>query len=199
MPRSRISEWNRSAVNHRLSSCVAKCVRINSTLRVATASLSGDEDVRRAEVAVVLRDLVLEDQVIAERVPRQLAGVAVVLMQVVPLVREDEVGRHLALQLLEPVLDAAAVVREVAVAEALDDDLRRGESGRERRPRSGGPLPPGPLCAEYDPVDRRPRTASPRAGAGCRRSRSRCRPHGRRSRARSRLRSPAPSQSARIT
>ena len=48
-----------------------------------------DEDVRRAEVAVVLRDLVLEDQVVAPGVPRQLAHEAVILVQVVPRVRED--------------------------------------------------------------------------------------------------------------
>ena len=53
---------------------------------------SVDEDVRRTEVAVELRDLVLEDQVVAERVPGQLAGEPVVLVRVVAVVREDDVG-----------------------------------------------------------------------------------------------------------
>ena len=53
------------------------------------------EEVRPAEVAVDLRDLVLEDQVVAERVPRQLAGEAMVLMEVVPRVREDELRDRL--------------------------------------------------------------------------------------------------------
>ena len=51
-----------------------------------------DEEVGRAEVAVVLRDLVLEDEVVAERVPGELAGQPVVLVQVLARVGEDEVG-----------------------------------------------------------------------------------------------------------
>ena len=50
------------------------------------------EDVRCAEIAVVLRHLVLEDHVIATRVPRELAGEPVVLMEVVAGMRQDEVG-----------------------------------------------------------------------------------------------------------
>jgi hypothetical protein len=42
-----------------------------------------DEHVRAAHVAVVLGHLVLEDQVVAERVQRQLTGEPVVLVQVV--------------------------------------------------------------------------------------------------------------------
>ena len=42
------------------------------------------------EVAVPLRDLVLEDQVIAERVPRELAGEAMVLVPVIARVGEHE-------------------------------------------------------------------------------------------------------------
>ena len=45
-----------------------------------------------AQVAVVLGDLVLEDQVVAERVPGQLAEEPVVLVQVVARVGEDEIG-----------------------------------------------------------------------------------------------------------
>ena len=54
--------------------------------------LEVDEDVGRAEVAVVLGDLVLEDQVVAEGVPGQLGDEPVVLVAVVVGVREDEVG-----------------------------------------------------------------------------------------------------------
>ena len=43
-----------------------------------------------AEVAVVLRDLVLEDQVVAPRVPRELADEPVILVEVVAGVREDQ-------------------------------------------------------------------------------------------------------------
>ena len=51
-----------------------------------------DVDVRAAEVAVDLRDLVLQDQVAAERVPGQLAGETVILVEVVAGVREDDLG-----------------------------------------------------------------------------------------------------------
>ena len=63
------------------------------------------EGVRRAHVAVVLRDLVLEDQVVAEGVPGELAAEPVVLVQVGALVGEDQVGREVGLQPLEEVLD----------------------------------------------------------------------------------------------
>ena len=57
-----------------------------------------------AHVAVVLRHLVLEDQVVAEGVPGQLAADPVILVQVGALVGEDDVGREICLQLFE-VLD----------------------------------------------------------------------------------------------
>ena len=45
-----------------------------------------------AEVALVLRDLVLGDEVVAERVPRQLGDRAVVLVLVVAVVAQHDVG-----------------------------------------------------------------------------------------------------------
>ena len=50
-----------------------------------------DEDVRRPDVPVVLRDLVLEDHVVAKGVPGELAREPVILMEVVTGVREDEI------------------------------------------------------------------------------------------------------------
>ena len=61
---------------------------------------------------------------VAERVPRELAGEAVILVEVVPRVREDEIGIDV-LQPLEDVLDLPADVRAGS---------RRGTRGRERRP-----------------------------------------------------------------
>src|SRR5262245_30608245 len=49
-----------------------------------------DEDVRSTQVAIVLRDLVLEDEMVAKRVPRQLGRQPMILMEVVPRVREDD-------------------------------------------------------------------------------------------------------------
>ena len=81
-----------------------------------------DEEVRRAQVAVVLRDLVLEDQMVAKRVPGQLRDEAMILVQIAAPVREDQVRGDLALEALEVLLDLGAVVREEAVAERLGHD-----------------------------------------------------------------------------
>ena len=42
----------------------------------------GHEDVGRPHIAVILGDLVLEDEMVAERVPCELAGKAMVLVEV---------------------------------------------------------------------------------------------------------------------
>ena len=54
----------------------------SSILRRHDRLVEVDEHVRRAEVAVVLRDLVLEDQVVAEGVPGELRDEAVVLVEI---------------------------------------------------------------------------------------------------------------------
>src|SRR5215207_434194 len=91
-----------------------------------------NEDVRRSEVAVVLGNLVLENQVIPKRVPGQLCHQTVVLMKIHPVVRQDEVWSDLAFQPLEKVLDIGAAVRQEAVSEALDDDPMLACAAKER-------------------------------------------------------------------
>src|SRR5262249_60651339 len=66
-----------------------------------------DVEIGRPEVAVVLGDLVLEDEVVAEGVPGQLTGQAVVLMEVAARVGQDQV-RCQGLERLEEPLDLAA-------------------------------------------------------------------------------------------
>src|SRR5205085_1498291 len=114
------------------------------------------EEVRRAEVAVVLRHLVLEDQVVSERVPRQLAQEAVVLVQVVPVVGEDHVRLDLALELLEGAFDVAAVVGEERVGKAAEAHLDRRVG--EQRPGAPLGLPGAPVvgAADDDPADLEP-------------------------------------------
>ena len=87
---------------------------------------------------------------VAERVPRQLAGEPVVLVQVGSRVREHEI-RLDALQLLEGLLDRLAVVRHERVPEPVDDDLGAACAREERlgaRSRLGGAVA---LGAEHDP------------------------------------------------
>src|SRR5439155_14834461 len=94
-------------------------VRPDERLHLPASHLFGEvqECPGRAEVPVVLRDLELEDQVVPEGVPGQLAHEAVVLVQVVPLVGQHDVGAAV-LQRLEELLHLPAGVGEEAVAEA---------------------------------------------------------------------------------
>ena len=64
-------------------------------------------DVGPAEVAVPLRDLVLQDQVVAERVPGQPAHLAVVLVRVVAVVGQDHSGWTRPLRLSNQALISA--------------------------------------------------------------------------------------------
>ena len=109
-------------MNQRRSSCEPKWVSSRSIFCLAIDAVEMDEQVRSPEVAVVLRNLVLEDQVVTERVPGQLARQAVILMEVAALVGEDHVRRDLGLQILEERLDLAAVVRQEAVAKAAQEE-----------------------------------------------------------------------------
>src|SRR5262249_10711196 len=99
----------------------------------------GHVEVGRRELALVLGDLVLEDEVVAPGVPREARDLRVVLMQVVAVVREDDVGGDASLERLERVLELGADPGEVALAEVMDVDGRRAEL-RGAGPRLGGPL-----------------------------------------------------------
>ena len=91
------------------------------------------EEIWRSEIAVVLRDLVLEDEVIAPRVPGELRNEAVILMPIVAVVSEDEVGREVALQRLELVFHGRARERKKSspVAAAVPSTRTRRMSVEE--------------------------------------------------------------------
>src|SRR5262245_35456801 len=73
-----------------------KALADGARLLVRGGGVERNEEVRRAEVRVVLRDLVLEDEMVAEGVPGQLPDRAVVLVQIALVVREDQIGAHFA-------------------------------------------------------------------------------------------------------
>src|SRR3954466_5713916 len=79
------------------------------------------EDVWPAEVAVDLRNLVLEDHVVAEGVPGQLAGKSMILMEVVAGVGEDDL-RIRVVQSLEDLLHFASEIRQEAIPEPMHLD-----------------------------------------------------------------------------
>src|SRR3989442_6610050 len=128
----------------------------------------GGEEVRRPEVAVVFRDLVFEDEMIAPRVPRQVGDEPVILMAVTPIVGEDQIGIELALQRFELVLHRRTGVRQETVPVISNDHLARGYASEEstgRTPRLGptpgrrredDPQHPEPAALGDQPPDRSP-------------------------------------------
>ena len=85
--------------------------------------LQGHEEVGGTQIAIVFRDLVLKNQVVPERVPRQVRDQTVVLMPIIPVVGENQVGTALSFQRLEIVLDLGAEEREETIAVLLNLDL----------------------------------------------------------------------------
>ena len=79
----------------------------------------------RPRLAIELRDLVLEDEVVPERLPGQLAQESMVLVQIIARVGQDEVRMDAVLERLHAVLDGRALEREVAVAKRVDRDCWR--------------------------------------------------------------------------
>src|SRR5262249_36477447 len=111
-----------------------------------------DEEIRRSQVPLVLGDLVLEDQVVAERVPGELGHQPVVLVEIFATVGQDEVGRVLPFELLEELLDLGADVGEEAVAEILADDFLLSRLGEEpSRALECLGLPLAGRCSEHAP------------------------------------------------
>ena len=129
---------------------------------------------------------------VAEGVPRQLRDEPVVLVQIVAVVGEHEVGRDAPFSALEVLLDLAPRTGRTPSSKSCDLDAR---SRRRERGGTGARLLRAPRAPEDDPASR----STPAAGrerAACRRSRSRCRRSERRSRARSAARGRAPARQA---
>ena len=94
MPRSRISPMNVSSVNQCLSRWLPNALCRYFTFRRTGRLVERDEAVGRAEIAVEFRDLVFENPVIPKRVPGQVREQAVILMAVVPVVGQHQIGRR---------------------------------------------------------------------------------------------------------
>ena len=122
--------------------CEPKCSSTSVDLALDRGGGQGGEEVRAPEVAVVLRDLVLEHEVVPPGVPGEVRDEPVVLVPVVPVVGEDEVGRALALERLERLLHRRAGVGQEPVPELVHDDARARHARQEGRcggARLGGP------------------------------------------------------------
>jgi hypothetical protein len=112
-----------------------------------------DKQVGRSQIAIVLDDLVFEDQVIPESIPGQFGDQPVVLVQVVTVVREDDIGSKGAFQVLEGVLDVRPDVREVPIPEPFHDDCLLRSFAQEQVRAVGGFIRSCGVCAEDEPID----------------------------------------------
>jgi hypothetical protein len=74
-----------------------------------------------------------------------------ILMEIVSVMREDDVRRDPAFQLFEEALDLAADVRKEAGREMFDDDVRLLRGGEEHLGASEGFGIARPRRAEYHP------------------------------------------------
>lgn len=111
------------------------------------------KQIRRSQIAVILGYLVFQNQVIPKRVPGQLTQQAMVLMQVMSIMCEDDVGSY-GFELFEIFLDLDPDVRKETIPKALDDDfllLHRAQEGIRAGYRFGGAR--GVVCPEHDPME----------------------------------------------
>src|SRR5262245_23976247 len=95
--------------------------------------------VRLTQIAVVLRDLVLEDQVVAKSVPGKLREDAMILVSILEAMRQDDIGVEVRFQHLEAILDFGPMPRKVAAAERMD--LERELPWAQQARESGFGLP----------------------------------------------------------
>src|SRR5437773_839324 len=114
-----------------------------------------NEEIGVADVAVVLHDFVLEDQVIPVRIPRQLGHQAMVLVEIVAIRREDDVRRRLDLQPFEELLDTLALIREEPIPEIGDDDFLPLRARQKLLGARDGFLVPPTAGRQNDPADAR--------------------------------------------
>ena len=88
-------------------------------LPLTTFIIKRDKNVRPSEVTIIFGDLVFEDKMVAEGVPGQLGNEAMILVEVVTIVSEDDIRRLLCLKCLKVLLELRAKIRQKAIAEFL--------------------------------------------------------------------------------
>lgn len=76
----------------------------------------------RAQIPVIFRDFIFQDQMIAECIPREIGDDAVILMTVIPKMRKNKVWIP-RFQSLKERLDICTRVREKPITEIFDNYL----------------------------------------------------------------------------
>jgi hypothetical protein len=103
----------------RLSPLRRKVAQQQLTLSPANRGGERKEYIGRPQVGVKFRDLVFQDEVMTERIPGEIANQAVILVQIVAEVGENQVGLESSLQFLETFLDRYTFVKKETVAKGL--------------------------------------------------------------------------------
>jgi len=75
--------------------------------------------IRCAKVSIVFRDLVFQDEMVAERVPGKLTNESMVLMKVPTVVGQDEVGLNRLECLLKEFFHLVSAIRKEPIPETL--------------------------------------------------------------------------------
>ena len=63
-----------------------------------------DKEVRYAKIAVIFRNFIFQDEMVSKGIPGQLTNQTMILMQIMPVMGEDDVWRFLPFQLLKKIL-----------------------------------------------------------------------------------------------
>jgi len=90
--------------------------------------------------------------VIAKRIPGQFGDNPMVLVQIVPIVRKDEIGGKVALQVLKVFLNGRTEVGKKTLAEIFDDNLFRLSVLEEPGGAVAGFASPLLIGAEHNPT-----------------------------------------------
>ena len=82
-----------------------------------------NEKIGRPDISIVLDDFVFQDEVIPECVPSQLRYKAVVLMEVLAIMCQDEIRRGFSLQFFEEIFYLSPNVGEKSISKPFDSDF----------------------------------------------------------------------------
>src|ERR1035437_1017618 len=111
-----------------------------------------NEEIRMAEIAVVLGNFEFQNATVAERIPGQFGDHAMVLVPIVSLMSENQVGRSLRFELLEERLDIGGHIGEETVTKRQNADFLLGRPP-EKAPSAHERLnPPSATAREHDPA-----------------------------------------------
>jgi len=120
-------------------------------LAITNLPVKRHKTVGGAKIAVILGDFVFENLMIPEAIPGQFTKDAVVLVQVLAEVREDQVGVDQPLEALKAFLDFAPLRGEKAVAKIVDDEFAGRHAFQEEARAVAGFAPADFVSAEDDP------------------------------------------------